>query len=374
MEMKPRILAIDDDAGLRALIRATLGDSYEVEQCIDGPSGLASANRCPPDLILLDITMPGQSGYEVCRALRREEGSRQVPVIFLSALSRLDDRLLAYDAGGDDFLGKPFDPVELTDKVEVTLRRVAERRCLLAEKDSAFATAMTALSVNGEIGAVLGFLRHSFACRSYAALADALIDTAAAWGLTLSVQLRGSAGEISRNRAGDSPPLEAGVLGTLADCGRLAALGRRLAVNYPQVTLMAVDMPVAEPERDGRLRDALAWLAEAADARVRALDNELALGAQREALQRLVERTGAALGEIEQRRRLQKATAVVLMQDMLLAMERSFLPLGLSDEQEVGLNDILHGAVDKVIELFDQGLATDAHLQAITADLARAGQ
>lgn len=370
----PRILAIDDDPGLRALIDAILGETHTVEQAIDGYAGVETAIRHPPDLILLDITMPGLSGYEVCRALRGHDATRAVPVIFLSALSRLEDRVAAYDAGGDDFLGKPFDPVELADKVDAALRRVAERQHLVAEKLSAFAAAMSAMSASSEIGAILEFLRQSFSCDSYPALADAIVRTASAWDLTVTVQLRGRGGEISRNRDGVSNPLEAGVLATLAECGRIATLGRRLAVNYPHVTVMVLDMPIDDAERNGRLRDDLAQLAEAADARVRTLDNELLVRAQRQTLQRLVSKTGAALAEIETRRQMQKANAVVLMQDMLIDIERTFPRLGLSEEQEARLAEVLRNGVDKVIDIFDQGLSTDGHLQAITAELADAAE
>lgn len=368
----PRLLTIDDDPGLRALIRATLGESYEVLQTIDGQAGLAVATRQPPDLILLDITMPGLSGYEVCRALRANEATRAVPVIFLSALSRLEDRLAAYDAGGDDFLGKPFDAEELTDKIELALLRVAERQRLEQEKASAFATAMTALSASSEIGVVLAFLRQSFTCNSHVALAEALIEAAATWGLTACVQLRGGGGDVSRNRAGPSSPLESGVLGTLAGCGRVAAFGCRLAINYPHVTLMIVDMPIDDAERNGRLRDDLAWLAEAAEARVLALDNELARGAQQQTLQRLVQRTGSALAEIESRRRVQKAEAVVHMQDLLTGMTRAFSSLELNDAEEEYLTETLRLGIDRVIEIFEQGLATDVYMQAIAGELADA--
>lgn len=372
MPDRPRILAIDDDPGLSALIRATLGDIFQVEQATDSQRGLEIALSQPPDLILLDISMPGLSGYELCRALRREEATQAVPVIFLSALARLEDRLTAYEAGGDDFLGKPFDPVELTDKVEITLRREAERRQLLADKSSAFAAAMNALSTTSEIGTVLDFLRHSFACDSYRALADAIVETAAAWNLTAAVQLRGAEGQLSRNRDGDSNPLEAGVLATLADCGRIAALGHRLAVNYPHVTIMILDMPIEDAERNGRLRDDLAWLAEAADARVRALDNEAAIRVQAKTLERLVGRTGTALQEIEKCRQLQKASAVVIMQDMAVSMERAYMTLGLNEEQEASLSEALRSGIDQVIAIFDEGLSTDSHLHAITAELAGA--
>lgn len=366
---RPRLLVIDDDPLQRELIVDVLEKSYDVAQAIDGESGIELAMRHPPELILLDVTMPGLSGLQVCRKLRENDATRAVPVIFLSALIQLEDRLAAYDAGGDDFLGKPFVPAELGNKVEATLRRVAERQCLLEEKQSAFATAMTALTTTSEIGAILNFLRQSFGCTGYESLAMAIIEGAAAWGLNVAVQLRGATGDVSRNHAGASSPLEAGVLGTLASCGRIATLGRRLAVNFDHVTLMAIDMPIDDPERNGRMRDNLAWLAEAADARVKALDNELALRTQRQALQRLVEKTGSALMEIENRRQLQKATALMHMQDMLMAMGRNYLLLGLTDEQEARIAEILNTGVDKVIGVFDEGLATDSHLREITEEL-----
>lgn len=365
----PYLLIIDDDPGVRGLLFAALGETYSVEQAIDGRNGIARAVEQAPDLILLDITMPGLSGYEACRELRRNEATRTVPIIFLSALSRLEDRLEAYDAGGDDFLAKPFDLMELADKVATNLRRAIERRQLLEEKQSAFAAAMAAMSASSEIGAVMGFLRQSFSCATYVALADAIIETAAAWDLSVAVQLRGSDGEVSRNRSGASTPLEAGVLTTLADCGRIASLGRRLAVNFAHVTVMVLDMPVHDPERSGRLRDDLAWLVEAAEARVQALDNERAIRSQQQMLHRLVSKTGTALAEIENCRQLQKAAAVVFIQDMLEEMERSFLTLGLTDDQEAGLSETMRTGIDKVIEIFDQGLAIDNHQRIITAEL-----
>lgn len=370
----PCLLAIDDDHGVRSFLSAALGETYTVEQAIDGRSGIARAVEQVPDLILLDITMPGLSGYEVCRELRSNEATRTVPVIFLSAFSQLEDRLGAYDAGGDDFLAKPFDLMELADKVATNLRRAVERRQLVEEKQSAFAAAMAAMSATSEIGAVMGFLRQSFSCTTYAALADAIIETAATWDLSVAVQLRGNDGEVSRNRGGASPPLEAGVLATLADCGRIASLGRRLAVSFHHVTVMAVDMPIDDPERSGRLRDDLAWLVEAAEARIQALDNEQAIRSQQQMLHRLVSKTGAALTEIENCRQLQKATAVVFIQDMLEEMERSFLTLGLTDAQEAGLSESLRTGIDKVIDIFDQGLAIDNHQRIITAELAGAAE
>jgi DNA-binding response OmpR family regulator len=372
MHEKNRILVIDDDPSLPGLIRAVLGDSHQVLHAADGQGGLATAADECPAAILLDIGMSGMSGYEVCMKLKADHATRDIPVIFLSGHLDLDDRLAAYEAGAEDFLGKPFDPEELLDKVAVAERYAAERRRLAADAQSAFATAMTAMSSAGEMGAVLHFLRHSFTCPDYLRLADAILDTAAAYGLTASVQVRGRGGALSRNPRGNSSPIEAGILHNLSTCGRIVSMGRRTAINYDHVTLMIVDMPVDDGDRAGRLRDNLALLAEAADARVRALDNEFAVREQRRALQGLLERTRTSLNAIDARHRQQKASALEIMDALLVEMAASTYRLGLSEGQETAMAEILRSATQRVFDLLDQGLDIDQHLQAVNRELGAA--
>ncbi|UCC88928.1 MAG: response regulator transcription factor [Anaerolineales bacterium] len=117
-----RILAIDDEENIRDLIkRGLLG--HEVTTAPDGPAGLAEAHRFAPDLILLDVTMPKMTGYEVCRQLRATPSLMTIPVIFLTARGTLDDKLEGFDAGADDYVPKPFDMRELEVRVHAVLRR-----------------------------------------------------------------------------------------------------------------------------------------------------------------------------------------------------------------------------------------------------------
>lgn len=365
-----RILVIDDDAGLRALLRATLGRDYEVEQAGDGRAGIAAAAREQPDLILLDIKMPGMSGYETCMLLKGEAATAAIPVIFLSALSNLDDRLTAYEAGGEDFLPKPFEPEELLDKVEAALRGVAERDDLQAAARSASSMAMTALSTAGEIGVVLDFLRRSFGCASLDELADAVIETVAAYGLSAVVQLRGTAAVLTRNRAGPSHALEAAVMTTLSGCGRISVLKNRLAVAYERATVMVTDMPDDDPDRSGRLRDHLAMLVEAADARVKSLNDAAKVAAQRQELARVLDRVRAALGDIDRRHGRHRAQTLETLHGMLAKTETAICNLGLSEAQEATVSESLRNAVFKVVDLFGEGLGVDDHLRAITDEVA----
>lgn len=374
MRNRPHILVIDDESGLRALVLASLGEDYRVIEAADGNAALAAAAHETPDLILLDIKMPGPSGYEVCMKLKAAEATRPVPVIFLSAFSQIDDRLAAYEAGAEDFLAKPFDPDELRDKVVVTLRNVAERERLAAAAKSAQATAMTAMSAAGELGVVMEFLRRSFACESHEQLADAVVEATASYGLTASVQIRGAAATVTRNVRGAASPLETSILATLGATDRIASLGQRVAISYPRVTIMVVDLPIADGERAGRLRDDLAWLAEATETRVQAMDNELTVRKQRAALERLVARTRAAVEGMERRHSSQSTEAIVVMNRMIESMEGTFYRLGLSEAQETAVSQTLRLAVFDVHELLRRGLDTETHLRAIAAELAGTAQ
>jgi len=117
-----RILAIDDEEDIRFLIKQGLS-SHEVITAKDGPEGLEKAHCLMPDLVLLDVTMAGMSGFEVCRQLRASADLVQVPVIFLTARSALSAKLEGFDAGADDYVVKPFDVTELEVRVQAVLRR-----------------------------------------------------------------------------------------------------------------------------------------------------------------------------------------------------------------------------------------------------------
>jgi DNA-binding response OmpR family regulator len=115
------ILVADDDLPSVKLTSYLLEEAgYQVMKAYDGPTILRSVEQRSPDLILLDVMMPKTSGFDICRQIRR---TSDVPIIFLSARSQLQDRVLGLQIGGDDYLIKPFEPSELLARVEAVLRR-----------------------------------------------------------------------------------------------------------------------------------------------------------------------------------------------------------------------------------------------------------
>ena len=123
--MSRRVLIVDDEAALRSSLRDALRlASYEVSEAHDGAEGLDQAARVRPDVILMDVKMPGLDGYAACRKLKDVPATSSIPVIFVTAVTDLMVNRLAYDAGGVACMTKPFRLEALLGLIETTLARV----------------------------------------------------------------------------------------------------------------------------------------------------------------------------------------------------------------------------------------------------------
>jgi len=121
-----RVLVIDDEAPIRLLCRVNLeAEGMEVLEAADGPAGVEAARDHLPDVILLDVMMPGLDGWQVAEELLDDERTRGIPIIFLTARAELRDRERGLGVGGIDYVTKPFNPVELASLVTDLLERVA---------------------------------------------------------------------------------------------------------------------------------------------------------------------------------------------------------------------------------------------------------
>lgn len=122
MMSKGKILAVDDTpASLRLLTEILKEEGYEVRSAISGELALHAAANNPPDLVLLDIRMPGMDGYEVCRRLKADPATRDVPVIFVSAVTETDEKVLGFGLGAVDFVTKPYQYEELIARLSTHL-------------------------------------------------------------------------------------------------------------------------------------------------------------------------------------------------------------------------------------------------------------
>lgn len=132
--MQPKILIVDDEPAGRETLEALLfSQGYELSFAVDGYEALEQAMSLTPDLILLDIMMPGKDGFEVCEDIRAHPLISEVPIIMVTALDDYESRLRGIDAGADDFITKPFDRMELRTRIR-TITRLNRYRHLMEER------------------------------------------------------------------------------------------------------------------------------------------------------------------------------------------------------------------------------------------------
>ncbi len=163
MAERARILLIDDDLDLLRMMSIILEKAgFHVDKVDDGESGIMLAHKLKPDLVILDVMMPHMDGLEVCRQLRAQPDTRQIPIIMLSALGEVDDKIKGFSVGADDYVSKPVNPKELVMRILALLNRARMSRSTVA-RTFAFVGAKggvgtTSVAVN--VAARLAHQRH----------------------------------------------------------------------------------------------------------------------------------------------------------------------------------------------------------------------
>ena len=125
--MNSRLLLVEDEPGLSLTVTDLLeAEGYQVDTAMDGPTGLAKAGTGEYDAVILDVMLPGKSGFDVCRELRQK--GCDTAILMLTAKTQVVDRVVGLKLGADDYLAKPFDPSELLARVESLLRRIPKKK------------------------------------------------------------------------------------------------------------------------------------------------------------------------------------------------------------------------------------------------------
>jgi DNA-binding response OmpR family regulator len=123
METKNILIIEDDKIVAQTIERCLRGDEFRIRIANSGVEGLKAARRTPPDIIILDVVMPGMDGYAVCEDIRSDPVLAKMPILFLTARSKDEEKIRGFQAGGDDYLSKPFNLDELTLRIRALLRR-----------------------------------------------------------------------------------------------------------------------------------------------------------------------------------------------------------------------------------------------------------
>lgn len=369
MDDKIRIAVVDDNAPQRFILSKLLEKDYSVETFESGDAFLASTGGF--DIALLDIGMPGLNGYDTCRALRQQPGGDAMTVVFVSAHDTADDRVAAYEAGGDDYLLKPVAAHELRHKLGGIVAHRQAIRTLSLQSNSARVLVQRAFSKVGDLGLVVDALRKLAAQGSHEAVTELFIGILNAWDLNGAVRVIAPKGQIDRTTDGPLSPLAASVLATRRDTGHLFEFGSRALVTYPRIAILIHNLPTDEPERRTSLREHLSVLAECADLRIRDLD---ALNAPRGPASdggTPLATLGQTLAQIAEQGRDNLAQAQHLLVEPLENLERALDSMSLTDIQRAYLDDLFKAAQDDLHRYFDRAADIDLEFRELVGRLLR---
>lgn len=363
------LVVVDDDPFIRELIADTLGTAYRVVCYEDAESALANAAQERPAAILLDVQLPGCDGYETCRRLKEDAATAAIPVVFVSAHDRIEDRLRGYEAGGEDYVVKPFEPKELTAKIARLLESLSERARLRDSADYAGRTAMTAMTSMGELGALLQALKKFNVCTDYGELAAAVLEGLSFYGLQGATQVRYPGGTLTRSSRGEATPLEVSVISRMAEMERVVQFKTRMSITYEHLSILVTDMPVDDPDRCGRLRDHLAMLAESAEMRVQAI----AVGYESERRGRTIayaiREITQTLRAIDDAQRQSHVANGIAAAAMTSRMEHAYVSAGLSEQQEILLNQAVQEGIENILNTQSASIDLQDRLTAVIREV-----
>lgn len=366
MNNTPKILSIDDNEANQTLLKMSIKE-FDLQLAMSGEEGLKILETESPDIILMDIAMPGMNGWETCQAIKANPDTKHIPVLFVSALNTLEDRLSSYRAGGEDYISKPIDINELKHKIQLLLAIKQSVAMLDARLKSANTVAMTAMSNSSELGVIIQFMENSLRCKGIEALSACIFESMEQYGLNGSMVIRPENSEQRFYSNAVLTPLETQLLDMSRDGARIVSIGKRAIFNSPVLSLLIKDMPESDTERMGRLRDHIAMLLTLSEARVESLLNEeLAQKYRSSTVHQAVAEASKSVAHVEKTMKNFQQKAKNIMDHLMLDMESELLKLMLEEQAECTLLDLIRHAQESLDNTFDESVEIDRLMDNLT--------
>ncbi|MDH3219622.1 MAG: response regulator [Gammaproteobacteria bacterium] len=362
---------MDDEPVNLVILEELLQENYELATATSAAGCLQQVGMRKPDLILLDVNMPDMDGLATCEELKAHPETTDIPIIFVSALASKEELIAGYEAGGDDYITKPFSEEILRKKIEIVLASQQARLELKKISDRAVEALKDNLGTTGELGMVVRFLHRCQTATSLDQLARDVFDCLRGFELDSSLLIL----DQPQNRVwfsdGIDRPMESQILESLRGQDRVVQFGTRLAVSSDHATLLVRNLPAAT-ERTDRVREHLSILIEALDARIHAMRARALLDKRREALAQVLDATRDYLGRVEEQRGRQKAKSAEILFVLNAELQKSLGELKLTERQQATLKNIIGASVARIESIYDAGTEIDERFQGIFDELSRA--
>lgn len=349
--MKKKILVVDDNRFTQEMLRAVLSAQYNVEIFDGGQACLSALVHELPDLILLDVDMPGLNGFETCREIRKVYLG---PILFVSTLDQIEDQISAFEAGGDDYVTKPFDKRILCHKIRRSIETHSKLGELALEKQTMSKMASDLLDAASERAILLSFMQQHIDCQHPEQVFRGLLETLSAMEVLAIVDVRLAGYETRLSVGGDILPAEHGMLSNTTDQYGLFLYKNRLLINGYMASILIRNLPVD--------RDSAARITHNMQAILSAFESLLqTVVARREFAKTTEDLQVAALNANESTLALQSnykqqyANTQMLLHGLIAKVERAYFSMGLTECQENQISELLREETDAVMALFQSG-------------------
>lgn len=261
MDIRPRVLSVDNNLSNQKLVSSVLAADAEVYTASSGTQALRMLESLRPDLILLDIDMPGMDGFQTCRSMRANPDFALTPIVFVSGLTERDEQLTAFQCGGDDFIAKPFDVEILRAKVGALIQRY--RRQQFIRNPNADNQAFDHLR------RVNHYLLSALKVSTLVKLNDATLEALTALDIKAALYIHKKP-ELLASTCGSLTDLETQLLSQTKGA-QMQALGGRFMLGSAQAAWLIQNMPRAGSNEFARLHDALVIMFDAYSQKVQTL-------------------------------------------------------------------------------------------------------
>lgn len=370
MSQSFKVFAVDDDPLVLDIMNAILESDCELQTFASAEDCLARLESEKPDLFFLDVNLPGMDGYTLCRQIKNNAVLHKTPVTFVSGHDTIEERIKGYDAGGEDFIVKPFEPEELLRKLKVAQHMVLNQRTLAEQIAEAELLSSLVMASMDETGILLQFMSKLIAMESAEEIAAGLLELMQRYRLDGVVQTRLGHDRLTLSAAGSNLPLEISVIDHVSKQGRIFEFRRRSVHNFERITLMVNNLPLEDPDFCGRLRDHLSVAAQGVDSRLKALHAEESSRRAQAGILAALDSVGQTMMELRNAHQLNTAASSSLIGELQETLLNSFYRLGLTDNQEKFLQNMIGDFMTQMAELLNRGLATQDTLQRLNSRLA----
>lgn len=371
MSQKAHILIVDDSPEDIHLLISGLNESYTLKAATSADDALQTLGEPPlPNLILLDVNMPGTNGYEACKHIKADTNLKDIDIIFLSANDSNEEIIQGLDAGALDYIVKPYDLDLLQSKIKNAINSHDKRIALKTQAEQASQLVHTVMSESGNLGNIISFLRGSFTSKNVIDLLHELVNALRQYGLNAVVSFYADNIREMESTSGEISMLEIELLERMHGFDKpFVEHDSRMFIIQKNTVIFIKNVP-EDSDKRGSLKDNLMILIEGANAR---LEHFIRLAEDSDKrtkkVAEVILRAKNTLDEIHQQQDEHKKKGMTILDTMVSNVESHFFSMGLTDEQEQQLLNILSESVDQSLAHMEKGLKIDARIKQTVAEL-----